>query len=62
MPAQIYILLLIISFLLTASLRYYAFQNDVIDVPNDRSSHTTPTPRGGGLAIVITFISGLARK
>lgn len=32
----------------------------VIDVPNDRSSHSTPTPRGGGLAIVGGFLFGLA--
>lgn len=26
-----------------------------MDVPNERSSHTTPKPRGGGVAIVMTF-------
>lgn len=31
----------------------------IIDIPNDRSSHLTPTPRGGGLAIVITWYIGL---
>jgi glycosyltransferase WbpL len=31
----------------------------ILDVPNERSSHTQPTPRGGGLAIVITFIAFL---
>ncbi|MGD9637665.1 MAG: glycosyltransferase family 4 protein [Alphaproteobacteria bacterium] len=29
----------------------------VLDVPNNRSSHTTPTPRGGGIAIVFTIIA-----
>jgi Fuc2NAc and GlcNAc transferase len=28
-------------------------------VPNDRSSHTIPTPRGGGLAIVLCFFAGI---
>lgn len=28
----------------------------LIDKPNDRSSHTVPTPRGGGVAFVVTFI------
>jgi Fuc2NAc and GlcNAc transferase len=28
-------------------------------VPNERSSHVTPTPRGGGLAIVLSFLAGL---
>jgi Fuc2NAc and GlcNAc transferase len=31
----------------------------VLDVPNQRSSHTRPTPRGGGLAIVVAFLVGL---
>ena len=26
----------------------------LLDLPNDRSSHTLPTPRGGGLAIAVT--------
>jgi Fuc2NAc and GlcNAc transferase len=29
---------------------------DLLDIPNDRSSHTAPTPRGGGLAIVIVLL------
>lgn len=32
----------------------------LLDVPNERSSHTTPTPRGGGLAIVAGFLLGIA--
>ena len=32
----------------------------IMDHPNDRSSHSTSTPRGGGLAIVITFFIGMA--
>jgi UDP-N-acetylmuramyl pentapeptide phosphotransferase/UDP-N-acetylglucosamine-1-phosphate transferase len=31
-----------------------------LDVPNERSSHTRPTPRGGGLVIVAGFLIGLA--
>jgi UDP-N-acetylmuramyl pentapeptide phosphotransferase/UDP-N-acetylglucosamine-1-phosphate transferase len=30
-----------------------------LDVPNERSSHTRPTIRGGGLVIVVGFFSGL---
>jgi glycosyltransferase WbpL len=29
----------------------------LLDVPNVRSSHTRPTPRGGGLAIVFTVLA-----
>ena len=28
----------------------------MIDLPNERSSHTVPTPRGGGVAIVVSFL------
>ncbi len=28
-------------------------QRQILDIPNDRSSHKDPTPRGGGLALVI---------
>ncbi len=30
----------------------------VVDTPNRRSSHSQPTPRGGGLAIVLPFVLG----
>ena len=40
-------------------LRHYALTHSVLDIPNDRSSHTTPTPRGGGVAIVLAFIAGI---
>ncbi len=46
---------LILSFLLTGVIRKYALQKNIIDTPNERSSHSIPTPRGGGLAIVLTF-------
>ncbi|MDX8406593.1 MAG: MraY family glycosyltransferase [Mariprofundus sp.] len=31
----------------------------IMDVPNLRSSHITPVPRGGGIAIVVTFLLGI---
>jgi Fuc2NAc and GlcNAc transferase len=31
----------------------------ILDIPNNRSSHTIPTPRGGGLAIIISFYIGV---
>lgn len=48
--------ILIMSLVMTAGLRRYALARSVIDVPNARSSHTVPTPRGGGVAIVLTFL------
>ncbi len=32
------------------------FSNQLLDIPNDRSSHTQPTPRGGGLGFIIAFV------
>lgn len=49
-----------LSFVLTAALRRYALARSMLDVPNDRSSHTVPTPRGGGVSIVVTFLTSLA--
>lgn len=55
----IFIILAPISFVLTYILRIYALKHDVIDVPNERSSHHTPTPRGGGVAILVCFLLSL---
>ncbi|MFN6956534.1 MAG: glycosyltransferase family 4 protein, partial [Acetobacteraceae bacterium] len=32
----------------------------ILDHPNARSSHTRPTPRGGGLGVVLAFVVGMA--
>jgi Fuc2NAc and GlcNAc transferase len=48
------------SALITALLRHYAIHSGLIDHPNARSSHSIPTPRGGGLAIVVTSIAAVA--
>ncbi|MDR3213191.1 MAG: glycosyltransferase family 4 protein [Azoarcus sp.] len=48
-----------VSLALTALLRRYALRH-LLDAPNARSSHTSPTPRGGGVAIVASFIAALA--
>lgn len=50
---------LILSGILTGFLRRYALATRLLDVPNARSSHNSPTPRGGGLSIVIVFLLGL---
>lgn len=46
------LLVFLASLLMTWLLRRYALLRNVLDIPNQRSSHTLPTPRGGGLAIV----------
>ncbi|OGV26557.1 MAG: hypothetical protein A3F18_06180 [Legionellales bacterium RIFCSPHIGHO2_12_FULL_37_14] len=56
----LYALLFFLSFILTTLVRKYALRRDYcIDIPNDRSSHVTPTPRGGGLAFVLSFLLGI---
>lgn len=45
--------------LLTGSARAYALRRALLDIPNERSSHTVATPRGGGLAIAITLAIGV---
>ena len=58
------ILLVLGVFAATAALaglvRRYALTHSVVDVPNERSSHATPTPRGGGLAIVAVALITIA--
>lgn len=46
----------LLSTLLTLFLRRYALAKNVMDVPNHRSAHTIPTPRGGGVAFVISIL------
>jgi len=43
---------------LTGWVRRQALQRQWLDVPNERSSHRAPTPRGGGLGIVIAAAIG----
>ena len=44
-----------IAVIATGLMRRYALQRNLIDVPNARSSHASPTPRGGGVALVFAF-------
>ncbi|MGZ8164887.1 MAG: MraY family glycosyltransferase [Methylobacter sp.] len=55
----IFLSALIVSALLTGLIRRYALASSLLDIPNARSSHKVPVPRGGGLAIVIVFLGGL---
>ena len=49
----IFILLTILSYFLVYLIRRYVERRQILDHPNERSSHSMPTPRGGGLAIVL---------
>lgn len=46
-----------VAFLAVAGLRRWAGRR-LLDIPNERSSHIRPTPRGGGLAIVMVVLAG----
>jgi len=55
----IYIFLLILSLSLTYLIKNYAIKKSLVDIPNERSSHSVPTPLGGGIAIAITWFLGI---
>ena len=44
---------------LTGQVRRYALAKRVLDIPNERSSHSVATPRGGGTAIVAAMLATL---
>ena len=43
----------------TYFIRSFALKKELLDHPNARSSHQTPTPKGGGLAIILVFYTAL---
>lgn len=45
-----------VTWLLTAAFQNYAIKKGILDIPNHRSSHTTPTPRGAGLGFAVVFL------
>jgi Fuc2NAc and GlcNAc transferase len=51
------ILSIVGSYALVLAVRSWAL-NHMLDVPNERSSHTAPVPRGGGLGIVVMTLVG----
>ena len=54
------LLTFLLSMLLTQLVQKYASKIGMLDIPNERSSHAQPTPRGAGIAIFIAFILVLA--
>src|SRR5437867_7819924 len=63
------LLALALSWAGVARFRHWAERHRILDLPNDRSLHLRPTPRGGGLLIagvclvvgpLFTAISGVA--
>lgn len=59
MRLQLYLILgsVVSSAVLVGCVFLYATSAKVLDVPNQRSSHTKPTPRGGGLGLIAAAIA-----
>lgn len=55
-PMLVVVLVAIASTALTGLLRRYAIAKAVLDIPNERSLHREPTPRGGGMSLVVLLI------
>jgi len=51
--------LFFLALFLTYVIKEFTLKKNILDIPNERSSHTVATPRGGGLAIIITLFVGL---
>jgi Fuc2NAc and GlcNAc transferase len=56
----LFVLLFVSSALITAGVRAFLVRHGVMDLPNARSSHAAPVPRGGGVGIVVVFLSAVA--
>lgn len=55
----IFLFSVLLSWQLTSLVRRYALSKNLLDLPNARSSHSVPTPRGGGLAVIIVLLSSV---
>ena len=55
-----YFFIFIVSFVLTYAIKQVSIKKALLDIPNDRSSHTIPTPHGGGIAIALTWFIGIS--
>ena len=49
----------VVTFVAAPFVRQFMLRQGVVDVPNHRSSHSVPTPRGGGLACVFGVVVAL---
>ena len=46
----------LVSFAATALTLHFLESRGIVDTPNERSSHAAPTPRGGGLAVIVVIL------
>ena len=57
---MIYILLFVCSLVLTYIVKEIAIHNSLLAMVSDRSSHSNPTPHGGGIALASTWFMGIS--
>ncbi len=60
MSISFFLIFFVLAFGFTYFMRAYALKKNIIDNPNERSSHSIPTPRGGGVAVVCSYLLALA--
>lgn len=53
----VFIFLAILSYLGVAYFRRIAWRHQILDTPNERSSHSAPVPLGGGVVIVLIVLA-----
>jgi Fuc2NAc and GlcNAc transferase len=58
--AYVFVGSLAASWILVAAIRRLLLRRGLLDIPNARSSHVAPTPRGGGIAIVMVTMVAVA--
>ena len=56
-PALFYFVVFVASWLGTGVILLIAHRRSLLAVPNDRSSHSIPTPFGGGIVIILALIA-----
>ncbi|MGE3920637.1 MAG: glycosyltransferase family 4 protein [Gammaproteobacteria bacterium] len=55
----LYLLLFVFSIFLTYFVQQFTLKKAILDIPSERSLHSIPIPRGGGVTIVVSFLIGL---
>ncbi len=56
--ANPYFISFLVTFILSLLLTRIMIFVNITDVPGSRSAHNTPTPRAGGVAVVVSFFAG----
>lgn len=55
-PLVVAVVCLVVSWIVTGRVLVWLRRDGILDRPNERSSHTAPTPRGGGWGVMLTLV------